>query len=81
MAKIAYILLCHKDPEAIIAQANQLTATGDFIAIHFDARAKACRLQSHPHRAGRQSQCRLCQEAHQMRLGGMVAGARHAECD
>ncbi|CUH76371.1 Core-2/I-Branching enzyme [Tritonibacter multivorans] len=41
MAKIAYILLCHKDPDAIIAQANQLTATGDFIAIHFDARAKA----------------------------------------
>ena len=41
MAKIAYILLCHKDPEAIIQQANRLTATGDFMAIHFDARAKA----------------------------------------
>lgn len=40
MAKIAYILLCHKDPLAIIAQAEQLTATGDCIAIHFDARAK-----------------------------------------
>lgn len=40
MAKIAYILLCHKDPEGIIAQAERLTAAGDFIAIHFDANAK-----------------------------------------
>ncbi len=41
MAKIAYILLCHKDPEAIVQQAEQLTAAGDYIAIHFDARARA----------------------------------------
>lgn len=40
MAKIAFILLCHKDPEGIIAQATRLTAAGDCIAIHFDARAK-----------------------------------------
>ena len=40
MAKIAYILLCHKDPEGIIAQAERLTAAGDCIAVHFDARAK-----------------------------------------
>jgi len=39
MTQIAYILLCHKDPEGIIAQALRLTATGDCIAIHFDARA------------------------------------------
>lgn len=39
MAKIAFILLCHKDPDAIILQAQQLTAAGDCIAIHFDARA------------------------------------------
>ena len=39
MAKIAYILLCHKDPTAIIKQAERLTAAGDYIAIHFDARA------------------------------------------
>jgi hypothetical protein len=39
MAKIAYILLCHKDPEGIIAQANRLTAAGDFMAIHFDGNA------------------------------------------
>ena len=39
MAKIAYILLCHKDPDAIIRQAERLTAKGDYISIHFDARA------------------------------------------
>ena len=39
MARIAFILLCHKDPDAIIQQALQLTAAGDYIAIHFDARA------------------------------------------
>ena len=40
MAKIAFILLCHKDPEAIIKQAERLTAVGDYMSIHFDARAK-----------------------------------------
>lgn len=39
MAQIAYILLCHKDPEAIIAQAERLTAAGDAVSVHFDARA------------------------------------------
>jgi len=39
MAKIAFILLCHKDPDAIVQQAKQLTAVGDYIAIHFDASA------------------------------------------
>ncbi|MBT0959306.1 glycosyl transferase [Alphaproteobacteria bacterium KMM 3653] len=41
MAKIAFILLCHKDPDAIIAQAESLTAAGDYISIHFDASASA----------------------------------------
>lgn len=41
MARIAYILLCHKDPEAIIDQARRLTRTGDYISIHFDARSGA----------------------------------------
>ncbi|MEM8692071.1 MAG: DUF5928 domain-containing protein [Pseudomonadota bacterium] len=41
MAKVAYILLCHKDPAGIIRQAEGLTAAGDFVVIHFDARAKA----------------------------------------
>ena len=39
MTKIAYLLLCHKDPEGIIAQAERLTAVGDCVAIHFDARS------------------------------------------
>ncbi|WP_116085822.1 DUF5928 domain-containing protein [Tropicimonas sp. IMCC34011] len=39
MARIAYILLCHKDPDAVIAQAERLTAAGDCMAIHFDGRA------------------------------------------
>ncbi|HMQ40126.1 MAG TPA: DUF5928 domain-containing protein [Paracoccus sp. (in: a-proteobacteria)] len=37
MAKIAFILLAHKDPEGLIAQAERLTATGDCVAIHYDA--------------------------------------------
>ncbi len=41
MARIAYILLTHKDPEAVIAQALRLTAAGDYVAIHFDRRAGA----------------------------------------
>ncbi|WP_417720603.1 DUF5928 domain-containing protein [Salipiger sp.] len=39
MAKIAFILLCHKDPDAIIKQAQSLTAVGDYMSIHFDGRA------------------------------------------
>ncbi|EBA06404.1 DUF5928 domain-containing protein [Sagittula stellata] len=40
MAKIAFILLCHKEPDAIIRQAQSLTAAGDYMSIHFDARAR-----------------------------------------
>ena len=39
MAKIAYILLCHKNVDAVIEQAERLTATGNVVAIHFDGRA------------------------------------------
>ena len=39
MARIAFVLLCHKNPVAIVQQARQLTAVGDYIAIHFDASA------------------------------------------
>ena len=39
MTQIAYLLLCHKDPEEIISQAARLTAVGDCVAIHFDARS------------------------------------------
>ena len=41
MARIAFILLCHKDPDAVVAQAERLTAAGDGVAIHFDASAPA----------------------------------------
>lgn len=41
MSRIAYILLCHKDPDGIVAQANRLTASGDYVSIHFDGRAKS----------------------------------------
>lgn len=40
MAKIAFILLCHKDPQGVIRQAERLTAGGDFVSIHFDGRAR-----------------------------------------
>jgi len=40
MARIAFILLCHKDPEGIIAQTERLTEVGDYVAIHFDANAR-----------------------------------------
>jgi hypothetical protein len=55
MAKIAFILLCHKDPAAIIRQAERLTATGDYVAIHFDARSEGRRLRHHHRGAGGQS--------------------------
>ncbi|GHE90318.1 glycosyl transferase [Aliiroseovarius zhejiangensis] len=45
MAKIAFILLCHKDPDAIINQATRLTAVGDCMAIHFDASANPAHYQ------------------------------------
>jgi hypothetical protein len=41
MARIAFILLCHKNPEAVIRQAEQLTAAGDCISIHYDGRSSA----------------------------------------
>ena len=39
MARIAFLLLCHKDPQGILAQVAELTAPGDLVAIHYDARA------------------------------------------
>ena len=39
MAEIAYILLCHKDVDGIVAKAESLTAAGDMVSIHFDAKA------------------------------------------
>lgn len=45
MARIAFILLTHKDPQGVIDQARRLTATGDFVSIHFDRRAPAAMFQ------------------------------------
>ncbi len=46
MARIAFILLCHKNPDAIVQQAEQLTAAGDYLAIHFDASAPAAHFKA-----------------------------------
>ncbi len=39
MVRIAFILLCHKNPAQIIEQIEGLTATGDYVCVHFDANA------------------------------------------
>ena len=36
MAKICFLLLCHKNPELIVEQAEMLSASGDYVSIHFD---------------------------------------------
>ncbi|PWJ22348.1 DUF5928 domain-containing protein [Jannaschia seohaensis] len=41
MARFAFLLLCHRDPVGVIAQVRALTAAGDVVAIHFDARGAA----------------------------------------
>ena len=67
MSRIAYILLCHKEPEAIVAQANRLTAAGDYIAIHFDAVPNMTRLKP---------PCQMFRTPQdQMWLGGVVTGS------
>lgn len=45
MARIAFILLTHKDPQGVIEQARRLTATGDYVSIHFDKRAPKAMFQ------------------------------------
>jgi hypothetical protein len=39
MARIAFLLLCHKDPQGVLQQVAELTAPGDLVAIHYDGRA------------------------------------------
>ncbi len=36
MTKICFLLLCHKDPAAVINQVNYLTQTGGYVVIHMD---------------------------------------------
>ncbi|MEE9454577.1 MAG: DUF5928 domain-containing protein [Paracoccaceae bacterium] len=38
MAKICFLLLCHKNPELVVKQVNLLTSVGDFVAVHLDGR-------------------------------------------
>jgi hypothetical protein len=39
MAKIAFLILCHRDPGGIAAQATRLASAGDCVTIHLDAGA------------------------------------------
>ena len=38
MTKIAFLMLVHKDPERVVAQARALASAGDVVAIHADRR-------------------------------------------
>ncbi len=39
MAKICFLLLCHKNPDLIVEQANMLSGAGDYVSVHFDGGA------------------------------------------
>lgn len=39
MAKIAFLLMAHKDPHWVIDQARALSVHGDFVSIHYDGNA------------------------------------------
>lgn len=39
MARITFLLMAHRAPDWVIAQARALTSHGDYVAIHFDKRA------------------------------------------
>ena len=41
LAKIAFLLLCHKRADRVLEQARVLTSLGDFVAIHIDGNAPA----------------------------------------
>lgn len=41
MARICFVLLAHKDPDGVVAQARRLASAGDFVAIHYDRNAPA----------------------------------------
>ena len=38
MTRIAYVLLCHKNPARIVEQVSLLTGRGDYVSLHVDAR-------------------------------------------
>jgi hypothetical protein len=80
MAKVAYTLLCHKDPAGIIAQARRLTAAGDYVSIHFDRRAPADAYQTI--RAGLADNRSVAFAARRIKCGwgewSLVAASLHA---
>ncbi len=80
MVKIAYVLLCHRDPEGIIRQVERLTAAGDYVAIHFDARAGAAAYRQL--QAAFQGNARVAFAARRIRCGwgewSLVAATLHA---
>ncbi|RED18525.1 DUF5928 domain-containing protein [Pontivivens insulae] len=39
MVRIAYILLCHANPDGVIEQARALTGQGDYVSLHIDLNA------------------------------------------
>jgi len=39
LAKIAYLLLCHKRPDRVLEQVRVLTQAGDYVAVHADLNA------------------------------------------
>lgn len=39
MTRVCFVLLCHKSPDAVIAQVRLLTGSGDAVAIHVDRNA------------------------------------------
>ncbi len=41
LTQIAFLLLCHKNPELVIEQARTLSARGDVVVIHVDGNARA----------------------------------------
>ena len=41
VARIAFLLLCHKRADRVLEQARVLTSLGDYVAIHIDGRANA----------------------------------------
>jgi hypothetical protein len=79
MAKIAFILLCHKNPDAIIRQAESLTATGDCVSIHFDARAPAAAYARIRDALKDRPGVTFAAQAREMRLGGVEPRARLAQ--
>ena len=78
MGQFAYILLCHKNVDAVIAQAEQLTAPGDAVAIHYDARAPKAdyaRLQAE---LAANDRVVFCETPGEVRLGRVEPCGRNA---